>query len=282
LNEGLGTCTRCHSIPEETYELGGGVKFTHDLAYERGVDCANCHSDLVRGNGEVPVERCNVCHDRHDDLSRINDHEFMHQTHVTDHKVDCLDCHLEIRHSLDPHTLEHAAADCQSCHPEQHRDQILMLRGEGAKSIGPRHGGMAVTGMSCPSCHQRQRTAADGNVLWQASTAACTQCHDEAASIRLLAVHDQLKDTLASIEAAILQARNAIPAANLDETAAASVTQRLREMDDDVRFMRVGNSIHNMHYADSLARALVDKIVAVSRELGIAEPQINLPEPLDQ
>ena len=67
-NEGLGTCTRCHQIPETEFELGGGVKFSHDLAYERGVDCANCHRDLIRGNGEVPRERCTVCHNREDDL----------------------------------------------------------------------------------------------------------------------------------------------------------------------------------------------------------------------
>jgi predicted CXXCH cytochrome family protein len=281
LNEGLGTCTRCHSIPEDTYELGGGVKFTHDLAYERGVDCANCHSDLVRGNGEVPVERCNVCHDRHDDLSRINDHEFMHHTHVTEHKVDCLDCHLEIRHSLDPHMLEHATADCQSCHPNQHIEQIRMLRGEGAKSVGRRHGGMAVTGMSCPSCHKKQGTTAEGTALWQASTASCTDCHDQAASVRLLTFHDQLQGTLTSIEAALAHVRDAMPSANLDAPAAANARQRLQELDDDLRFLRVGNSIHNIHYADSLIRALVDKLTATSRELNVAEPTIELPEPLD-
>ncbi|HEY7708580.1 MAG TPA: NapC/NirT family cytochrome c, partial [Candidatus Entotheonella sp.] len=81
-NEGLGTCTRCHSIPEKSYDLGGGVMFTHDLAYERGADCADCHSDLVRGNGEVPPERCTVCHNRQDDLRRIDDHVFLHQMHV--------------------------------------------------------------------------------------------------------------------------------------------------------------------------------------------------------
>jgi hypothetical protein len=37
-NAGLGACTRCHQIPEKTYGLGGGVKFTHELAYTKGVD----------------------------------------------------------------------------------------------------------------------------------------------------------------------------------------------------------------------------------------------------
>jgi nitrate/TMAO reductase-like tetraheme cytochrome c subunit len=97
-NEGLGACTRCHAIPEKAIDLGGGVMFTHELAYQRGVDCANCHGDLIRGRGEVPRERCGVCHNRQEDLAKIDDHVFMHQKHVTEHKIDCLDCHLSIEH----------------------------------------------------------------------------------------------------------------------------------------------------------------------------------------
>ena len=276
-NEGLGTCTRCHQIPEETFDLGGGVKFSHDLAYERGVDCASCHRDLIRGNGEVPRERCSVCHSRPDDLRRIEDHEFLHQTHVTDHKVDCLDCHLEIQHSLDPHGIEHAASDCQSCHPNQHGEQIRMLRGEGGKSIATHRGSMAVAGIACPSCHQVREVSATGTVLWRASTAVCTQCHDEAATERLRTHHQRHKSSLAEIEAELLRARDAIPAAGLDESRTTDITQRLRELDDDLEFLRVGNSIHNMHYADSLIRAVVDKLTAIFRELNIAEPTIDLP-----
>ncbi len=53
------------------------MKFEHNLAYEKGVDCSSCHADLIRGTGEVPVERCGVCHNRESDLKRINEHEFL-------------------------------------------------------------------------------------------------------------------------------------------------------------------------------------------------------------
>jgi predicted CXXCH cytochrome family protein len=278
LNEGLGTCTRCHQIPEKSFDLGGGVKFSHDLAYERGVDCASCHSDIIRGNGEVPRERCAACHNRQDDLKRIDDHVFLHEKHVTDHKIDCLDCHVEIQHSLDPHKFEHAVSDCQSCHRNQHSEQIRLLRGEGGKSIGTQHGGMAVAGISCSSCHQAKETSVTGAVLWKASTAVCTQCHDEAMKDRLLAQNEQLKGSLVKIEAELSRAGEAVRAANLDETRTADITQRLRDLDDDLKFLRVGNSIHNMHYADSLIHALVDKLRAICRELSIAEPSIDLPK----
>ena len=51
----------------------------------------------------------------------------------------------------------------------------------------------------------------------------------------------------------------------------------MRDLNDDLQFIRVGNSIHNMHYANSLIRAVVDKLRAICRELKIAEPTINLP-----
>jgi predicted CXXCH cytochrome family protein len=278
LNEGLGTCTRCHSIPEKEYDLGGGVMFTHDLAYERGADCADCHSDLVRGKGEVPKERCTVCHNRQDDLRRIDDHEFLHQTHVTDHKVDCLDCHLEIQHSLDPHRMERAVADCQSCHPNEHGEQIRLLRGEGAKSVAIDRANMAVAGIACTTCHQESATSAIGATLWKASTTVCIQCHDAAATERLLVQHEQQKELLTAIEKELSRVRDAIPAANLDEARATDISQQLGNFEGDLQFLRVGNTIHNMHYADSLVRALVEHLKAVCRELNIDEPAIEMPQ----
>ncbi len=280
-NEGLGACTRCHQIPEETFDLGGGVKFSHELAYERGVDCANCHGDLIRGNGEVPYERCIVCHNREDDLKQIDDHVFLHQKHVTDHKVDCLECHLEIQHSLDPHKIEHAAADCKSCHPNQHGEQVRMLLGEGAKSISAQRSSMAVARIACPSCHQAKEVSPTGTVLWRASTEVCTQCHDVLATERLQAHHQQLKGSLVEIEASLSRVEEAFRVANLDETRTAEIEKKLGELADDLNFIRVGNSIHNVHYAASLIGELVKQLSVICRELNIEEPQVVLPTEID-
>jgi predicted CXXCH cytochrome family protein len=281
VNEGLGTCTRCHSIPEQSFDLGGGVMFTHDLAYERGADCADCHSDLIRGNGEVPSERCTVCHNRQDDLRRIDDHVFLHQMHVTEHKIDCLDCHLEIQHSLNPHRMEHAVADCQSCHPNEHVEQIRLLRGEGAKSVAVDRGNMAASGIACKTCHQESATSASGTILWKASTNVCIQCHDAAATERLLVRHEEQKEALAAIDKELTRVREAIAGANLEETRAAAIRQQLADLEGDLQFLRAGNSIHNMHYADSLVRTLIEKLRTLCRELNIEEPTIEVPQALD-
>jgi predicted CXXCH cytochrome family protein len=257
------------------------VKFSHELAYERGVDCASCHSDIIRGNGEVPKERCSVCHNRPDDLARIGDHVFLHQKHVTDHKIDCLDCHLEIQHSLDPRKFEHAASNCQACHANVHIEQVRLLRGEGAKSLPTPHGGMAAAGISCSSCHQEKDTSAAGAVVWKASAAVCIQCHDKAAKDRVLDRQKQLQSLLSKIETELLRARETIPTAKLDEAQTTQISKRLRDLEDDLQFLRVGNSIHNMHYADSLLRALLENLRAICLELKIAEPAIEPPKKLD-
>jgi len=152
-----------------------------------------------------------------------------------------------------------------------------MMLGEGATSIASQHGGMAVAGISCPSCHQVREVSPTGTVLWRASTATCTQCHDEAATERLHVRHEQLQDSLAELEASLSRARDAASGAGFDAARTAEITQFLGELEADLQFLRVGNSIHNMHYADSLIRSLVDKLRVMCRELNVVEPTVNLP-----
>ena len=277
-NEGLGTCTRCHEIPKEAFDLGGGVTFHHDLAYERGVDCANCHEDLIRGNGEVPHERCGVCHNREDDIKRIGDHQFVHQMHVTDHKVDCLECHLGIEHSLDPQMIEHAASDCKSCHPDHHREQVDMLRGTGAKTAVAEPSSMLAVRIACPSCHRVKDSSSTGTVIWQASFEMCIHCHDASLAESLEAHYDRLEDSLSEIDSAVQRVRAALDSAELEEVQAAAIRAQLVNLRHDLDFLRVGNGIHNIHYAGTLARAVAEQVSSLCRQLEVEEPKVVLPE----
>jgi predicted CXXCH cytochrome family protein len=278
-NEGLGVCTRCHQIPEENFDLGGRVTFNHDLAYERGVDCANCHGDLVRGKGEVPRERCRVCHNREQDLGRIDDHTFLHQTHVTDHKVDCLECHLAIEHSLDENRIVHAASDCKSCHPSHHTEQVQMLQGMGGKLLSGHTSAMAVARIACPSCHRVKEASPTGTVLWKASTAVCTECHSASDVEGYRSYHEAVRGSLSKLDAAAGRVRQGLPTATLTDEKKSAAQAALREIEHDLNFLRVGNDIHNLHYASALTKALVDRLSSLCEELGIEKPQVTLPNP---
>ena len=272
--------TRCHQIPDEKFDLGGGVTFSHDLAYEKGVDCANCHGDVISGSGEVPRERCLVCHNREDDLKRIGDDAFMHQKHVTDHKIDCLDCHLAIQHSLEKEKLGYAANDCKSCHPDHHHEQVEMLRGVGAKSMPGHPSSMVAARADCLTCHRVKQVSSTGTVLWKASAQMCSLCHDAATVKDLEAYHAKLREALPELESGVLRVRKALESAKLPADRQKVVVARLEEVQHDLDFLRVANDIHNLHYASKLFQLLVDRVADLCREIKVAEPKVKLPPPL--
>jgi predicted CXXCH cytochrome family protein len=276
-NEGLGACTRCHQIPEGKFDLGGGVMFNHDLAYEKGVDCANCHGDVIRGKGEVPRERCLSCHNREDDLKRIADYAFMHQTHVADHKIDCLQCHLQIRHSLDKDKIEHAAANCTACHPDHHHEQIVMLRGVGAREIPSQPSPMVATRADCQTCHRVKNVSPTGTVLWKGSTDICAMCHEVSEIDKLQSYHVQLRSALPELQTAVQALGKALQSADLPAAESEAVAKELGDLRHDLDFLRAGNDIHNIHYASKLNQALVKRLSALCRKLQVAEPKIALP-----
>jgi nitrate/TMAO reductase-like tetraheme cytochrome c subunit len=277
-NEGLGACTRCHQIPEEEFDLGGGVMFNHDLAFERGVDCAHCHADLVSGNGEVPEERCGVCHNRKGDLARRDDHEFVHQKHVTEHKVDCLDCHLAIHHSLDLDKIEHAAGDCQSCHPDHHREQVNLLRGIGGSSIPAHDSSMVAARIACPACHRQKKISSTGTVTWEASIATCAECHEGPRADQVRTYQRELDSALSELRLEARKIRTALESADFDEGKLATMSAQLVDVEKDLDFLGAANGIHNVHYATSLTQAVLDQVILLSVQLELGRPMITLPE----
>lgn len=279
-NEGLGACTRCHQIPEKEFELGGGTKFTHELALEKGVDCADCHADLIRGNGDVPRERCSVCHNREDDFKRIDDHVFMHETHVTDHHVACLSCHVEIKHVRDPQLVAHAAADCTACHAGQHGEQVALMEGCGARTGQAKIPGKASLRISCMACHRQRKVSPTGTVVWNASAGNCLTCHDREMTETWESYNKTLRDSLDGLEAALHRIRAALPGAELSADRSRTMAAQLDDVVHDLAFLRVGNGIHNIHYADYLTRNLVNRLTELCQEVKIEVPEIALPEQL--
>ncbi len=276
-NEGLGACTRCHQIPDKKFDLGGGVMFTHDLAYQKGVDCANCHGDLIRGKGEVPRERCLVCHNRENDLQRIDDHVFMHKVHVTDHAVNCLACHLEIQHSLERDKIVRAASQCTACHPDHHREQIRMLEGIGAETIPSHPNDMLIVRLECKTCHREKEVSATGTVLWKGSAQACAMCHAASQVTKLMSYHTEMRALLPEIGATLQRLRKALESAKLAAIRVAAIQTELDAIQHDFDFLRAANDIHNIHYASKLNQALLERLSALCRELKIAEPKAGLP-----
>ncbi len=281
-NEQLSACTHCHQIPQQEIDLGGGVKFTHELAFRKGVNCKNCHGDLIRGKGEVPRERCLSCHSREGDLAHYQDHEFMHAKHVTEHKVDCIQCHTPIQHSLDPRKLEHAAGDCQSCHPNHHQEQVDLLEGKGARLFGQTgaktalESNMSDVRIACPTCHKARETSSTGTELVRGSTAMCAACHDAGTVKQFEADHGRLRAALPVLAAALAKVETA---AKQSGERPAKLLAEIADLRYDLDLLTKGNDIHNMHYATKVVREVADRLAAVCRQLRVEEPKVSLPEP---
>jgi nitrate/TMAO reductase-like tetraheme cytochrome c subunit len=281
-NEGLAACTRCHKIPEEQFDLGGGITFTHELVYENGVDCKSCHGDLNRGDGHVARVRCQVCHNRETDLEKIADVGLMHELHVTSYKVDCMDCHEEITHSLAPEKLTHAASDCRSCHPDHHREQVNMLLGTGGLSLPDQLTRMSNSRVQCAACHRERDVSATGTVVWRASADVCTACHSSADETQLQTYQEQVRVFLADLAAALERVRKAMEVAELTSQQLSSYSETLERLEHDLEFLNVGNGIHNIHYASTLTRVLMDDTRQLCRQLNVAEPMAELPQGIDR
>ncbi len=135
-NEDIARCTGCHTIPNKIVEVGK-VKFNHDRVEKLDLECRLCHESSISGDGIVHPDRCKVCHNVQAFFDRIDEPDFLHDKHVTEHAVPCLSCHDRIEHSKE---LQYRPGplNCAKCHPDHHADtaNILAARGapEGAES----------------------------------------------------------------------------------------------------------------------------------------------------
>ncbi len=215
-NEGTGRCLKCHEIPDRVITTAG-MTFDHGQVKRLDMDCRSCHAGVVRGDGNVPRERCLTCHNQAERLAELGNRDLMHRMHVTEHKVDCMNCHLQIDHgraptlrasiaggasadsgagaegglatsgTADPHGAAAAgAAACQSCHGSGHMPQQDLYSGVGGRGVPRTPGPMVLAGVTCEGCHNpalspttaaATGSAPQGTHSIRAGAVSCMSCH---------------------------------------------------------------------------------------------------------
>jgi nitrate/TMAO reductase-like tetraheme cytochrome c subunit len=175
-NTGTARCTICHRVPDKIIRKGS-LTFNHGDVARYGMDCTNCHVRPAGSDGAVPRERCLTCHNQVDRLDKYADTELMHQQHVTDHKIDCMNCHLEIQHVGKPHVVEAAGAGagCGTCHASGHSPQQAFYAGSGGRGVDPMPDPMFLAGVRCEGCHMA--IPGQEEETHRASAIACMSCH---------------------------------------------------------------------------------------------------------
>jgi nitrate/TMAO reductase-like tetraheme cytochrome c subunit len=152
--ESSSDCNLCHGPPTGPIDVAG-KPFVHADYVERNVDCRECHDPVIEGKGTVRKERCHSCHGEAGHVERIGEREFLHEMHVSEHKVECFECHDEIHHGLLPlPTVEPAAREgCGSCHASPHDSARLLYSGTGAIGVPDAPSRMYLTRVVCEACH---------------------------------------------------------------------------------------------------------------------------------
>jgi hypothetical protein len=98
-NKKTARCILCHGALGKTQEAE--TKFNHQAILQMGVECLSCHKGAVEGEGEIAWEKCLSCHAEPSRLERISETSFLHLEHVSEHKVECFQCHSQIKHGVE-------------------------------------------------------------------------------------------------------------------------------------------------------------------------------------
>ncbi|RPI18482.1 MAG: hypothetical protein EHM58_05355 [Ignavibacteriae bacterium] len=267
----LTDCKTCHNWSDKSKIQMANFRYDHTSVVSNNIQCNNCHSNVVAGNGEVGKERCFQCHFETVRLDRYDDTEFMHTTHITKHSMKCFTCHSQIQHKIqkiDPNS----PPDCQSCHTNAHTSQVSLYTGENGFNVDKSPSVMYMNGINCKGCHVFHETDKKDITTSKSGGSSCDKCHGkgydrlvqqwEIASGKRVALIKSIYNTVS------FQVYNS-KSSNKQEAIKA-----LDEANHNIRIVEVGKSVHNVQFADKL---LIAGYNLMKKSMSIIGAPVNLP-----
>ena len=262
----LGGCKACHDAPKEKIRLSTG-EFDHGRYVKRGVACESCHSDSVSGDGAVPRQVCWTCHNKSSQVARYDEPAFVHENHVTKHKVECSSCHIQIEHRLatgpayvpfkpgSRYEVLHKGT-CGQCHEETHGGPSELYRGTGGRGVPDMPSPMYRTQVDCIGCHKaRGRDKGQASVLGQTYLAvqdSCNYCHAKKYEGRLDEWKKTIAERLTSAEAAYAKTKADLAKKTLSAMNTLDVQRLLGDANHNIRLVKLGHGVHNVNYSTAL------------------------------
>ncbi len=279
-NEGRAKCSVCHVISKEPLRVkreeegtaeSKAKPMTHQGFEKAKVACGGCHFELVRGSVDLKKDSCIECHHSPTPelMKTIEDKKKMHEEHVNKQTARCLGCHQVIEHTKSPY-LDAAIGNCTICHPEPHRDQKLLIAGDGVKGLDKYPIAHDAMKTNCLGCHTKDGHDEKGRKVRVADVKSCVDCHADKeiekqplkwkrdVSEELKAARDVEKETLAAIE----EARGKLPDPILKKALAL-----LKDGQENLRIVDAGGGVHNKKYAILLIETGVQKFEDIKAEL---------------
>jgi nitrate/TMAO reductase-like tetraheme cytochrome c subunit len=276
----LGGCTGCPPSPPPVTSPEGFV-VDHEQFVRDRIDCLTCHNQVTQGQGNVDPARCVSCHNEPARLAQSGDPAFLHNVHVTQHNIACIQCHTPIEHRVVALTTS-VELDCRSCHKAVHKDQQRLFAGIGGHGVARTPSSMYLARVSCVACHDQASTLPGHDTVNLASQASCMSCHGIRYANVLPGWQDQMKRKVALVEPVVDAARAAAAAVPVGRRAAADSLLGLAR--ENLRFVREGKGAHNIVYADRLLRASLELVREAVKSSGLPYrvPAVNLGPPVSE
>ncbi|MCC7011231.1 MAG: cytochrome c3 family protein [Planctomycetes bacterium] len=282
----LSECTKCHGAPTEDIQVGDKAFQHHDYV-ARGVDCRECHDPVIEGKGTVRKERCHSCHGEVGHIERFGETAFLHEAHVTEHKVECFECHDEIHHGLLPLApIEPARNEgCGSCHENTHDAARKLYAGEGAVGVDSSPSRMYLTRVVCNACHtgrsdefarhgatlaakgaDHHGAHAIGGTVASAGNVDCIHCHGPEFDGMVDEWQGAVGEQLERLGPMIDELRKALEGRTKDPS-----QELLADAERNYLLVKLDGSrgVHNVTYALDALRVAAERVDTVRASLGV-------------
>ena len=262
-------CPSCHGMPTRVVEHKG-FSFSHESYLKLGVACNQCHVNIAEGTGDVPKERCFSCHVER--LQGYGHPKFIHDKHVTEHKVDCLSCHTEIKHGNIQMTKP-LEVSCEQCHGKSHSLQKEMYMGDGGKGVRDIPSRMFAAQVSCDGCHTSVDYTKEAGTLSmegksiEVEKKACVTCHGKAYDLMLEDWKKVIDNEVKNFAPVLQMAEETIRKSGKSGKVLEEAKDLVKDARFNYTFVKEGKGVHNVEYAVRLLKAAADQIDTALKSL---------------
>jgi len=276
----IAGCTGCHQNPP-TVTSSDGFVIDHAQYVRDRVDCLSCHSQVTHGTGDADESRCVSCHNEPERLAQFDNPTMLHQVHVTQRNIACIQCHTSMEHQIVSLTTA-MQLDCASCHRGVHRDEQQLLAGVGGHGVAPTPSSMFLARVSCVACHDHAAQLAGHDTVNVADEASCLSCHGIEYADVLPGWQREMERKVRLVSPVVQAAQAAASTVPLRRRAAADSLLGLAQ--HNVEFVREGKGAHNVVYADQLLRASLSLVrdAVQSGSLPYRVPTVDLGPPVSE